>query len=144
MRQAARRSYGVLDPVSAGGGQPRGGNDLMNKLVSVTDATFDTEVVAADGVTVVDFWAAWCGPCRLLGPVIEQLADEYQGRVRVTKVDVDANPGTAEDYGIASIPTILIFRDGAVVQRLVGYQPKGVLASILDAEFAVTAQRESR
>ena len=108
----------------------------MTQPVTLTDSTFETEVLHSDGVTLVDFWAPWCAPCRLLSPVIEQLAGEYQGRVRIAKLDVDANAETAASYGVTSIPTLLIFRDGLVTDRLVGYRPKQALASTLDAALA--------
>jgi thioredoxin 1 len=108
----------------------------MTKPITVTDATFDAEVLSAEGLTLVDFWAAWCGPCRLMRPVIDELADEYEGRVRIAKLDVDANPDTAEECGILGIPAVLIFRDGVVTNRLVGYHPKGHVAAAVDAALA--------
>ena len=90
-----------------------------------TDGNFQSEVLAADKLTVVDFWAEWCGPCRAIGPVIEDLAKEYTGKVNVGKVNVDVNPSISMNYGITSIPAILFFKNGQVVDKLVGAQPKG-------------------
>ena len=97
------------------------------KLLNVTDANFKEEVEGASGLTMVDFWAVWCGPCRMVAPIVEQLADEYKDQVKVTKLDVDANPDTAVRYGIRSIPSILFFKDGAVVDTVVGAVPKAQL-----------------
>lgn len=89
-----------------------------------TDANFQTEVIASNKLTVIDFWAEWCGPCRAIGPVIEELAKEYDGKVNVGKVNVDNNPNISTQYGITSIPAILFVKDGKVVDKLVGAQPK--------------------
>lgn len=99
------------------------------KLVEVTDANFGDEVEGADGLAIVDFWAAWCGPCRMVAPVIEQLADEYEGKLKVTKLDVDANQRTAARFNIRSIPSILFFKDGRHVDTVVGAVPKPHLES---------------
>ena len=88
------------------------------------DATFKTEVLDSDKLTVVDFWAEWCGPCRAIGPVIEELSKEYHGTVNVGKVNVDHNPEVSMNYGITSIPAILFIKNGQVVDKLVGAQPK--------------------
>jgi thioredoxin 2 len=92
--------------------------------VTVTDATFGTEVERSPLPVLVDAWAAWCAPCRMLAPVIDELAAELAGRVRVAKLDVDANPATAARFGLRSIPTLLVFKDGREVDRLVGVQPR--------------------
>jgi thioredoxin 1 len=90
-----------------------------------TDAGFKNEVLASDKLTVVDFWAEWCGPCRAIGPIIEDLSKEYAGKVNVGKLNVDHNPEVSINYGITSIPAILFFKNGQVVDKLVGAQPKG-------------------
>jgi thioredoxin 1 len=90
-----------------------------------TDGNFQTDVLASDKLTVVDFWAEWCGPCRAIGPVIEELSKEYDGKVNVGKVNVDVNPQVSMNYGITSIPAILFIKNGQVVDKLVGAQPKG-------------------
>ncbi len=89
-----------------------------------TDSNFQTEVLESDKLTVVDFWAEWCGPCRAIGPVIEELHLEYQGKVTVGKVNVDHNPQVSMNYGITSIPAILFIKNGQVIDKLVGAQPK--------------------
>lgn len=89
------------------------------------DANFKTEVLDSEKLTVVDFWAEWCGPCRAIGPVIEELATEYDGKVNIGKLNVDVNPQVSMDYGITSIPAILFIKGGQVVDKLVGAQPKG-------------------
>jgi thioredoxin 1 len=89
-----------------------------------TDSSFKTDVLGSDKLTVVDFWAEWCGPCRAIGPVIEDLSKEYTGKINVGKVNVDHNPEVSINYGITSIPAILFFKNGQVVDKLVGAQPK--------------------
>ena len=95
--------------------------------VIVTDDTFAQEVESSAGLTVVDLRGAWCGPCRMIGPAVEQLAREYEGRVRVAKLDVDANARTSARYNVRSLPSILFFRDGALVDTIVGAVPKPVI-----------------
>ncbi|NBX11032.1 MAG: thioredoxin [Chitinophagaceae bacterium] len=89
-----------------------------------TDANFKSDVLDSDKLTVVDFWAEWCGPCRAIGPVIEELAKEYEGKVNIGKLNVDHNPEVSMNYGITSIPAILFIKNGQVVDKLVGAQPK--------------------
>ena len=96
----------------------------MSKPREFTDANFQSEVLESDQPVLVDFWADWCGPCRLVSPTIEELADEYQGTVKVGKLDVDQNQKTAAAFGINSIPSVLLFKDGQVVETFVGVQPK--------------------
>jgi thioredoxin 1 len=96
----------------------------MAKPIVVSDATFGTAVEQAKGVILVDFWAAWCGPCKMIAPIVEQIADENPGKITVGKLDVDANGETAMKYGVMSIPTLILFKDGQPVERLVGYMPK--------------------
>jgi thioredoxin 1 len=97
------------------------------KLVTITDANFGSEIEGTPGLTMVDFWAAWCGPCRMIAPIVEQLASEYHGKVRVGKLDVDANPQTAMRFNIRSIPSILFFKDGKHVDTVVGAVPRAML-----------------
>ena len=99
--------------------------------VTVTDATFKEEVLDAEGLVIVDFWAEWCMPCRILGPIIEELAEEYKGKVKVAKHNVDENPQVAGQYQITGIPTVLFFKDGELIDRYVGVQPKGVYESAI-------------
>jgi len=96
----------------------------------VTEATFD-EFVKSDKPVLIDFWADWCGPCKLLGPVVEEIANDYEGKLTVGKLDVDANPRIAQQFGIMSIPTMLVFKNGEVVKQLVGYRPKNDLVAQL-------------
>ena len=102
------------------------------KPIEVTDGTFGSEIESGTGLSLVDFWATWCGPCRMVAPIVEQLAQEHQGNLKVAKVDVDANQGVATRYNIRSIPSILFFKDGKHVDTVVGAVPK----SILDRKIA--------
>jgi len=96
----------------------------MAEVADVNDQSFESEVVQADKPAVVDFWAEWCAPCRQIAPIIQQIAEEHGDRIKVVKVDVDTNPGTAGKYGVRSIPTVLGFRNGQVVEQLVGARPR--------------------
>ncbi len=103
---------------------------------AVTDQSFEQEVLKQAGVVVVDFWAPWCGPCRFLSPIVEQIGTEYQGRAKVVKLNVDENPLTTSRYGIQGIPTLLFFKDGQLVHQLVGAHPKAVITRALDELLA--------
>ncbi len=96
----------------------------MAKLIEVTDDNFQQEVLDNDGISIVDFWASWCAPCRMVAPIVEELAEEYDGQVKVGKLDVDANQRTAMQYNVRSIPTILFFKGGEHVDTVVGAVPK--------------------
>lgn len=103
----------------------------MSKPVKVTDDSFNSEVLSADKKVLVDFWAEWCGPCRMVAPVVEDIAGEYGDQIKIAKLNVDENQTTASRYGIMSIPTMLVMEDGKVVDKLVGYMPKDKLVSKL-------------
>jgi thioredoxin 1 len=104
----------------------------MAKPLAVTDSTFTDEVLNSEQPVLVDFWADWCGPCKMVAPVVEELAADYDGKLKVTKVDVDSSPLTAGTYGIRSIPTLLLFKDGKPVNQVVGAVPKQVLQEKID------------
>jgi thioredoxin 1 len=95
-----------------------------DKILNVTDASFENDVLKSTQPVLIDFWATWCGPCRAIAPVVEQLAGEYEGKVKVVKVNIDENPKTPTAYDVRSIPTLLMFKDGKVVGQIVGAVPK--------------------
>ncbi len=99
----------------------------------VTDDAFETEVLKADGPVLVDFWAEWCGPCKQLSPVLDELAGEFEGKVQVAKVNIDQNPETPQKYGVRGIPTLMVFRNGEAVATKVGSMPKGQLSEWLES-----------
>ncbi len=103
--------------------------------IEFTDANFDQEVLKSDVPVLVDFWAVWCGPCKMIAPIVEELAGEYQGKVKIGKLDVDNNPNVSTKYGIRSIPTLLIFRDGNIVDQIIGAVPKQAMSQKLDAQL---------
>ncbi len=107
----------------------------MSKPVELTDTNFDDEVLKSDKPVLVDFWAEWCGPCRMIGPVVEEMASEYDGKAKIGKLNVDFNPNVSVKYGIRSIPALLIFKDGEVVDQIVGAVPKTHLVKQLEAQF---------
>jgi thioredoxin 1 len=99
-------------------------------VLHLTEGAFDQAI--AQGVTLVDFWATWCGPCKMLAPVIEELGEQYEGSVTVAKVDVDAEPALAARYGVMSIPTVILFKNGAEIDRKVGFMPASAYTQVLD------------
>jgi thioredoxin 1 len=102
-----------------------------DKLVEVTDGNFDSEVLKSQVPVLIDFWAAWCGPCRAIAPVVEQLAGEYAGKLKVAKCDIDANPRVPTSYEVRSIPTLLVFKGGKVVGQMVGAAPKAKIEELV-------------
>ncbi|HBG02808.1 MAG TPA: thioredoxin [Firmicutes bacterium] len=104
--------------------------------MTVTDQNFKSDILEYTGVSFVDFWAAWCGPCRMLAPTVEELAKDYEGRAQIAKLDVDANQKSATEFGVMSIPTMIIFKNGQEVDRLVGVMPKQMIAQRLDKWIA--------
>jgi len=103
----------------------------MGEVVHLTDVNFEAEVFKSTLPTLVDFWAAWCGPCKMIAPVVDQLAKEHDGKLRIAKVDVDQNPTLATRFGVMSIPTLILFKNGEPAERLVGYMPKEKLVDRL-------------
>ena len=101
--------------------------------LEINDANFDELVLGADKPVLIDFWAEWCGPCRMVGPIVQELSEDYAGRLIVGKVDVDSNPGIATRFGIRNIPTLLFFKDGVVVEKHVGAAPKSTLSLKVDS-----------
>ena len=102
--------------------------------IEITDSNFN-EVLNTDKPVLVDFWAEWCGPCKMIGPIVKELAGDYDGKAVIAKVNVDENPSTAAQFGIRSIPTLLVFKNGEVVDKQIGAVPKAVLAGKLDAQL---------
>ena len=103
----------------------------MSKPVAVTDDSFDNDVVQANKPVLVDFWATWCGPCLMIAPILEEIADEYTDQVTVAKLDVDENPQTPAQFGVMGIPTLILFKEGEAVERITGYMPKDRLLAKL-------------
>ena len=106
--------------------------EISKATVTVTDESFNDEVIQSDIPVLVDFWAEWCGPCKIIGPTLEALADDYRGRVKIAKLNVDDSPETAARFAVRSIPTLIVFKDGQAQEAAVGVRPKSQLAELLD------------
>ena len=109
----------------------------MSEPIALTDENFSDEVLSAELPVLVDFWATWCGPCRMIAPIVEELSSEYEGKAKVCKLDVDTAQKTAAEFGIRSIPTLLIFKEGKVADQLIGAVPKQQITEKLDASLSI-------
>jgi len=107
-----------------------------NGIVELTDESFDRDVLKSEQPVMVDFWAAWCGPCKALAPIVDEVATAYNGKIKVGKMDVDKNVATPQRYGVRGIPTLLIFKDGKVQEQIVGYVPKETIQKALDKHIS--------
>ena len=108
----------------------------MGNVSEVNDVTFDQEVLKASVPVLIDFWAPWCGPCKAIAPVVEELAGEYNGRVKIVKMNIDDNPQTPSKYGVRGIPTLMLFKGGSVAEQIVGALPKSRLVHVIDRALA--------
>lgn len=104
----------------------------MSDLLQITDASFEEEILKSELPVLVDFWAPWCGPCRMITPIVEELASEYEGKIKVVKMNVDENQATPTKYGIRGIPTVILFKGGEVAEQIVGAVPKAKIASMVE------------
>jgi thioredoxin 1 len=111
----------------------------MSNPVAISDASFETEVVKSDQPVLVDFWAEWCGPCKMIAPILETVAEEYSSTLKIAKLDVDRNPQSAAKFQVMSIPTLLLFKDGQVVEKLIGYMPKERLLGKIKPHLSAAA-----
>jgi len=106
---------------------------MSNKIIHVSDASFEKDVLKADGPVLLDFWAEWCGPCKMIGPILEAIAPEYEGKITIAKMNVDENPQTPEKYGVRGIPTLTIFKNGNVEANKVGALSRSQLTAFIDS-----------
>ena len=108
---------------------------MSEKTFDVTQAEWESEVLSSDTPVLVDFWAEWCGPCKMIDPIVDQIAEEYEGKIRVAKLDADANPDVLQQYGVMGIPTLILFKNGEVVERITGFKPKDKIVGKLTPHF---------
>lgn len=138
----ARRRVKVSRPISPESvnvlrlqNNTNGRNTLSDKIVYVTDATFEDEVLKAEEPVLVDYWADWCGPCKMIAPILDEIADEYTGKIKVAKLNIDENPGTPPKFGIRGIPTLMLFKGGNVEATKVGAVSKSQLTAFIDSNL---------
>ncbi|AYZ31053.1 thioredoxin TrxA [Serratia sp. FDAARGOS_506] len=108
---------------------------MSDKIIHLTDSSFEADVLKAEGPILVDFWAEWCGPCKMIAPILDEVAEEFEGKLTITKLNIDQNPATAPKYGIRGIPTLLLFKNGEVAATKVGALSKGQLKDFLNANL---------
>lgn len=108
---------------------------MSDKIIHLTDSSFESDVLKAEGPILVDFWAEWCGPCKMIAPILDEIAVEFEGKLTITKLNIDQNPATAPKYGIRGIPTLLLFKNGEVAATKVGALSKGQLKDFLNANL---------
>jgi len=108
---------------------------MSDKIIHLTDGSFENDVLKAEGPILVDFWAEWCGPCNMIAPILDEIAEEFEGKLTITKLNIDQNPATAPKYGIRGIPTLLLFKNGEVAATKVGALSKGQLKDFLNANL---------
>ena len=108
---------------------------MSNEIVHTSDSSFDTDVTNNENPVLIDFWAEWCGPCKMIAPILDEAADEYEGRLSIVKLNVDENPNVAQKFGIRSIPTLILFKDGAVQAQKLGAMSKSQLAEFIDTNI---------
>ncbi|MCK5307696.1 MAG: thioredoxin [Zetaproteobacteria bacterium] len=108
---------------------------MGEKVIHVTDANFDLEIIQSKVPVLIDFWATWCAPCRALAPIVEEMAETYTGKIKVAKMNVDENPATPGKYGVRGIPTLILFKDGQVLDQVVGAVPKSQIQGLIDKAF---------
>lgn len=113
----------------------KGDSRVSDQIVHVTDATFDSEVLKGDGPVLVDFWAEWCGPCKMIAPILDDVSKDYAGKLKVAKLNIDENPGTPPKYGIRGIPTLMLFKNGNVEATKVGAVSKSQLTAFIDSNL---------
>jgi thioredoxin 1 len=106
---------------------------MSNKIINVTDSTFDQEVLSSEIPVLLDYWAEWCGPCKMIAPILNDIADEYSGKIKVAKLNIDENPGTPAKFGVRGIPTLMIFKSGSIEATKVGAMSKSQLSAFIDS-----------